>query len=142
MHSRLDPLSSGEDAARDRARKNWQRAYRLVIRQIVIGSLGVQRKFKTLAQMFTQLHGSPSHSSLQESSASGKKDRAPILLLLGGGMAAGKSTVREIIGSDTFWSKASIFKISFVLQILFRSAKMLLLLKLMQSRIKMLFIKR
>lgn len=33
------------------------------------------------------------------------KKRNPILLLLGGGMAAGKSTVREIIGTDAFWSK-------------------------------------
>ena len=31
--------------------------------------------------------------------------RGPVLLLLGGGMAAGKSTVREIIGHDDFWSK-------------------------------------
>ena len=33
--------------------------------------------------------------------------RQPIILLLGGGMAAGKSTVREIIGKDGFWSKVS-----------------------------------
>ena len=31
--------------------------------------------------------------------------RQPVCLLLGGGMAAGKSTVREIIGQDIFWSK-------------------------------------
>lgn len=30
--------------------------------------------------------------------------RAPVILFLGGGMAAGKSTVREIIGQDSFWS--------------------------------------
>jgi hypothetical protein len=30
-----------------------------------------------------------------------------VLLLLGGGMAAGKSTVREVIGHDDFWSKVS-----------------------------------
>ncbi len=35
------------------------------------------------------------------------ENRQPILLLLGGGMAAGKSTVREIIGHDEFWSKVS-----------------------------------
>lgn len=34
-------------------------------------------------------------------------ERGPVLLLLGGGMAAGKSTVREVIGHDDFWSKAS-----------------------------------
>lgn len=31
--------------------------------------------------------------------------RQPVLLILGGGMAAGKSTVREIIGKSDFWSK-------------------------------------
>lgn len=36
------------------------------------------------------------------------REDGPILLLLGGGMAAGKSTVREIIGSDQFWSNVSI----------------------------------
>ena len=34
-------------------------------------------------------------------------ERGPVLLLLGGGMAAGKSTVREVIGHDDFWSKVS-----------------------------------
>jgi hypothetical protein len=33
-------------------------------------------------------------------------DRQPVMLLLGGGMAAGKSTVRELIGQSAFWSKA------------------------------------
>lgn len=28
-----------------------------------------------------------------------------MLLLLGGGMAAGKSSVRQLIGADVFWSK-------------------------------------
>ena len=31
--------------------------------------------------------------------------RQPVCLFLDGGMAAGKSTVREIIGKDMFWSK-------------------------------------
>lgn len=31
--------------------------------------------------------------------------RQPVLLLLGGGMAAGKSSVRQLIGADVFWSK-------------------------------------
>ena len=34
--------------------------------------------------------------------------RQPVILLLGGGMAAGKSTVREIIGKDGFWSKVKL----------------------------------
>ena len=32
-------------------------------------------------------------------------DRQPICLLLGGGMAAGKSTVRKIIGQAEFWTR-------------------------------------
>ena len=57
------------------------------------------RRFQTLYEMFDDL-------------SAGKRDprastgRLPVLLLLGGGMAAGKSTVREIIGHDDFWSKA------------------------------------
>lgn len=56
-------------------------------------------RFQTLYEMFEDL-------------SAGKRDpraptgRLPVLLLLGGGMAAGKSTVREIIGHDDFWSKA------------------------------------
>ncbi len=37
-------------------------------------------------------------------SGKGPRTRRPVCLLLGGGMAAGKSTVREIIGKDVFWS--------------------------------------
>ena len=50
--------------------------------------------FMTLQQMFEDMNRA-------------KEDpgRQPIILLLGGGMAAGKSTVREIIGKDGFWSK-------------------------------------
>lgn len=32
-------------------------------------------------------------------------NRQPVLLLLAGGMAAGKSTVRELIGKSDFWSQ-------------------------------------
>ena len=47
-------------------------------------------------------------AELNRSGSSGQPppQRGPVLLLLGGGMAAGKSTVREIIGHDDFWSKA------------------------------------
>lgn len=56
------------------------------------------RRFQTLRQMFQELNrASPKHPYREE--------RRPVLLLLGGGMAAGKSTVREIIGQDNFWTK-------------------------------------
>lgn len=42
---------------------------------------------------------------LEHSVPSVSTRRQPVVLLLGGGMAAGKSTVREIIGQDGFWSK-------------------------------------
>ena len=57
------------------------------------------RRFQTLQQMFEELNRASPHKS----STGGP--RRPVLLLLGGGMAAGKSTVREIIGQDNFWSK-------------------------------------
>eukprot|EP00210_Caulerpa_lentillifera_P007168 g6858.t1 len=88
-------LSNGADPVSYRARRNWQKAYRLVIRKIVVETLGVQRKFLTLAQMFTRVHGSPSKSDLQEKQELSRRNRGPILLLLGGGMAAGKSTVGQ-----------------------------------------------
>ena len=53
---------------------------------------------KTLYEMFNDLHASPAP-------APSEVRRQPVCLLLGGGMAAGKSTVREIIGNDSFWSK-------------------------------------
>lgn len=54
-------------------------------------------RFLTLRQMFEDLNRVPDHSAPSQ--------RQPIILLLGGGMAAGKSTVREIIGRDGFWTK-------------------------------------
>ena len=49
--------------------------------------------------MFNELNR---HGSVKGSTAN---QRQPVVLLLGGGMAAGKSTVREIIGQDDFWTK-------------------------------------
>ena len=55
-------------------------------------------RFQTLYEIFSELNRS-------SSGRSEAPERGPVLLLLGGGMAAGKSTVREIIGHDDFWSK-------------------------------------
>lgn len=55
-------------------------------------------RFQTLYEIFSELNRSGSGRSEAP-------ERGPVLLLLGGGMAAGKSTVREIIGHDDFWSK-------------------------------------
>ena len=57
------------------------------------------RRFKTMFEIFSELN--------RTSGGTGEvpPERGPVLLLLGGGMAAGKSTVREIIGHDDFWSK-------------------------------------
>ena len=56
------------------------------------------RRFQTLYEIFSELNrvGSGGGAAVE---------RGPVLLLLGGGMAAGKSTVREVIGHDDFWSK-------------------------------------
>ncbi len=58
------------------------------------------RRFQTLYEIFSELNRSGSGRSETQ-------ERGPVLLLLGGGMAAGKSTVREIIGHDDFWSKVA-----------------------------------
>ncbi|KAK9905596.1 hypothetical protein WJX75_002717 [Coccomyxa subellipsoidea] len=81
-----------------RAVKNWRRAKYAVTKKITEDMLGVQRKFQTLYEIFSELNRSGSGRSEAQ-------ERGPVLLLLGGGMAAGKSTVREIIGHDDFWSK-------------------------------------
>lgn len=56
------------------------------------------RRFQTLYEIFSELNR-------VGSGGSSTPERGPVLLLLGGGMAAGKSTVREVIGHDDFWSK-------------------------------------
>ncbi len=56
------------------------------------------RRFQTLYEIFSELSRAGGGLSV-------KAERRPVLLLLGGGMAAGKSTVREVIGHDDFWSK-------------------------------------
>ena len=52
----------------------------------------------TLSEMMIELREHPHANGVVPK-------RQPVCLLLGGGMAAGKSTVREIIGQDIFWSK-------------------------------------
>ncbi|CAD7700223.1 unnamed protein product, partial [Ostreobium quekettii] len=86
-------------SARSRATANWRRAYKVALKQVTLNTLGVKRRFLTIHQMFQQLHASKGDAE------TGERRRQPTLLLLGGGMAAGKSTVREIIGHDDFWSK-------------------------------------
>lgn len=56
-------------------------------------------RFQTMYEIFAELNRAGSAGQPPPA-------RGPVLLLLGGGMAAGKSTVREIIGHDDFWSKA------------------------------------
>ncbi|KAK9832479.1 hypothetical protein WJX81_000145 [Elliptochloris bilobata] len=90
----------GARRARSQARAvlNWRRARLAVTRKITTDMLGVQRRFQTLYEMFEDLSAGRRDPRAPEG-------RLPVLLLLGGGMAAGKSTVREIIGHDDFWSK-------------------------------------
>lgn len=40
-----------------------------------------------------------------DDAASSARGHQPVLLLLGGGMAAGKSSIRRLIGQDVLWSK-------------------------------------
>ena len=57
-------------------------------------------RFQTLYEIFSELNRAGSGVNTTS-------ERGPVLLLLGGGMAAGKSTVREVIGHDDFWSKVT-----------------------------------
>lgn len=94
--------SSGQALAKENARKNWQRAYRVALKKIVLETFGAKRAVITMKQIFTELSRGNSIAKASD------PKRQPILLLLGGGMAAGKTSVREIIGSDAFWSDVHI----------------------------------
>ena len=58
-------------------------------------------RFRTTYEIFAELTKS---CEAQQQHGDGSTRRQPVCLFLGGGMAAGKSTVREIIGKDVFWS--------------------------------------
>jgi len=119
---------SGEEAAaegsraewRARARANWQRAFGAISKKVTMDMLGVTRSSKTLKEVFGSMarpgsvwtdvvqykrQGILDSSIIKDEQPDTK--RQPVLLLLGGGMAAGKSTVREIIGQSDFWSKVA-----------------------------------
>lgn len=65
---------------------------------ILLTQLWVCHRLVTLAELAKMLGGRGDQSKLDP-------DRQPICLLLGGGMAAGKSTVRKIIGQAEFWTR-------------------------------------
>lgn len=64
----------------------------------------VKCRFRTTWEIFADLKKS---CEAQQQNGDGDTRRQPVALFLGGGMAAGKSTVREIIGKDVFWSSVS-----------------------------------
>lgn len=74
-----------------------------IIPRMAFNSMGQNPtcRIKSLYEMFNDLQSSPAP-------APSKARRQPVCLLLGGGMAAGKSTVREIIGNDSFWTKVRV----------------------------------
>lgn len=113
-----EELGCGIPPASRRARKNWERAYRVAIKHLVLSTFNVKRKIITMNNIFKELsRGSSENSMVSEDNEVLSKQRTPVLLLIGGGMAAGKTTVREIIGSDRFWSKAhrlSVNKVNFL----------------------------
>ncbi len=67
------------------------------------------RRFRTTYEIFADLKRSceAQRESERDGGGTDGKRRRPVCLFLGGGMAAGKSTVREIIGKDVFWSNVS-----------------------------------
>eukprot|EP00873_Tetraselmis_striata_P046075 jgi/Tetstr1/466339/TSEL_010869.t1 len=116
----VEGAEAGIDAWRIRARANWHRGFRAIGKKVTMDMLGVTRKSKTLTEVFASLmRPGSSLADVVENKRSGILDssvlekpredtgRQPVLLILGGGMAAGKSTVREIIGKSDFWSKVA-----------------------------------
>eukprot|EP00884_Botryococcus_braunii_P011681 jgi/Botrbrau1/20513/Bobra.145_2s0066.1 len=109
-------MGKGESQQRVRARSNWRRATvaaKSIVKHVMANMVNSQYKFPTLFEMFQDgaLGSNPAANPNAQSAAfSGPgapaegPRRQPVLLLLGGGMAAGKSTVRDIIGHDDFWS--------------------------------------
>ncbi|QCE07654.1 P-loop containing nucleoside triphosphate hydrolase [Vigna unguiculata] len=65
----------------------------------VIMSLRVTRVFSTLVEEMKALQYN------QEMVPANLPERSPVLLFLGGGMGAGKSTIREAILKEAFWSQ-------------------------------------
>lgn len=70
----------------------------------VLMSVCTMCRLVTLAELAKMLGGVGDQSKLDP-------DRQPICLLLGGGMAAGKSTVRNIIGQAEFWTRVRAAKL-------------------------------
>lgn len=95
----------------------WQRAKLALTAKSAQEQLKTTRKIRTMLDIFKEVDpGAPSDDGAEEidslrsqSMPAGKAKppvkRPPVLLMLGGGMAAGKSTVRELIGHSDFWSK-------------------------------------
>jgi hypothetical protein len=100
------PASSG-DAATDRARLNWRRAKKAALKHMALRHLGAVRKLESLQGILRMLRTSPAAGPALPLGAGAGEPRQPVLLLLGGGMAAGKSTVREMLRERGFWNKAS-----------------------------------
>ncbi|XP_030507390.1 calmodulin calcium-dependent NAD kinase isoform X1 [Cannabis sativa] len=75
----------------------------------VTRDLKVTRLFSTLVEEMKAIGGSPRNKDGQCTDImvpAALSERSPVLLLMGGGMGAGKSTVLKDILKDSFWSEA------------------------------------
>lgn len=98
LRTHRSPSPSPKSRAKERAKANWQRAQKAAEKSITMHLLKGKRELVTLAELVKMLGGRGDQSKLDP-------NRQPICLLLGGGMAAGKSTVRKIIGQAEFWTR-------------------------------------
>lgn len=98
LKTHRSPTPSPKSRAHVRAKQNWQRAQKAAEKSITLNLLKGKRELVTLAELAKMLGGRGDQSKLDP-------NRQPICLLLGGGMAAGKSTVRKIIGQAEFWTR-------------------------------------
>lgn len=101
--------------------RSWQQAHRLTHRRYVHEQLHAQREFGTAAQILKDVSGH--HGGMDDADSDGEgggggagrsRRRRPVVRLLGGGMAAGKSSVVRMLkaswGQDCVVVEADNFK--------------------------------
>ncbi|KAK9146463.1 hypothetical protein Sjap_006366 [Stephania japonica] len=99
----ISQVLSLDSAPRDKLRNIVMAATRKKRFERVTKDLKVTRLFSTLVEEMKAIRLSPKQVMVPADHS----QRSPLLLLMGGGMGAGKSTVLKEILNDSFWSEAA-----------------------------------
>nr|KYP60837.1 hypothetical protein KK1_023251 [Cajanus cajan] len=75
--------------------------------EIVTKNLKVARVFSTLVEEMKAINTKVDSQRKKDTIPSSQSERSPVLLLMGGGMGAGKSTILKDILKESFWSGAA-----------------------------------